>query len=109
MEDFEPSPELQPWSPEHADSEDPEQIALEALVVGALAARLHRPVAGLSLLDRLERDLHVPPLTLVLLGLDLEDLTGVRLPFEDLIRIATVGDLVVFLRECIVDAVAACF
>jgi acyl carrier protein len=100
---------VQPWSPRPTDAEDPEAIALEALVVGSLAARLHRPMGQLSLLDRLERDLQVSPLTLVLLGLDLEDITGVRLPFEDLIRVITVGDLVVFLRECVIDAVAACF
>ena len=44
--------------------------------------------------QRLERDLDLRPLDVVLLALDLEDVSHVRLTFDELDRVETVDDLV---------------
>jgi acyl carrier protein len=59
--------------------------------------------------DRLEADLDLTPLEMVLVLVEVEEALGVELPAEGLEAVETVGDLFAFLSRSLanVDAVAA--
>jgi acyl carrier protein len=71
---------------------------LNAVVRASLATHLDRDPATLHPWLRLEEDLDLTPLKLVLVALDVEDLEDVNLPLERLATLRTVGDLLAFLR-----------
>jgi acyl carrier protein len=73
---------------------------IHAVVLDLLARHLGREVATLSPGMRLERDLDLTPLELVLLALEVEELEGVEARPEDLASTETVGELLaVFARS----------
>jgi acyl carrier protein len=64
-----------------------------------LAEHLEADVAAIHLDHDLAGDLGLTPLAVVLVVLDLEDLEGVFLPFEQLVQVKTVADLARFLAH----------
>ena len=87
----------------HTSDWIPHDEALEPLgpdeaVLEALSAHLEIPMKQLRPLDRLHADLGITPLGLVLLVLDIEDVLGVRLGYELLEQVYTVGDLLDVVR-----------
>ncbi len=65
-------------------------------VCRALALHLNRPPSSIHAFHRLEEDLDVTPLEIVLVALDIEELEEIEIPMEDLEGMKTVGDLVTF-------------
>jgi acyl carrier protein len=63
------------------------------LVRALLAEHVKRDAGAICGADHLDRDLHIVPLSLALVVLDIEDLYDVRLSSEDLGSLTTVSDL----------------
>lgn len=74
---------------------------LSLIVRSELARRLNCSVAAIHPWQRLDRDLDLGPLDLVLIALRIEETQGVALTFEDLENVETVGELVDYLAEAI--------
>jgi acyl carrier protein len=72
---------------------------VENIVRAMLAEHLEADVAAIHLDHDLAEDLGLTPLAVVLVVLDLEDLEGVFLPFEQLVQVKTVADLARFLSH----------
>ena len=66
----------------------------EELVRHVVAVHLECSTSEVRARDDLTRDLGITRLRLMLIGLDLEDVLDVALPFEVLERVRTVADLV---------------
>jgi acyl carrier protein len=73
--------------------------SLQTMVLDVLAAHLEVPVSSLSPAQNLQKDLGIPPLGLVLIALDIEDIENVQLPFERLGDVKTIEDLSRFLES----------
>jgi hypothetical protein len=67
---------------------------IETAVLGAVARHAQRDVPVLFHWLRLEHDLDLTPLELVLLALEIDEATGVEVAPEDLALAGTVGELV---------------
>ena len=79
---------------------DPPDFAPELQVVRHLLAhRLERSAHDIVPMDRLHADLSLGLLGLAVIALELEDVTGVLLPFDTLTRAVTVEDLARLLHE----------
>jgi hypothetical protein len=70
--------------------------SLDAVVRESLARRLHRDGTTIHPWHRLEEDLDLTPLELVLLALDVEEIEDVSFSLEPLAKAHTVGDLFAF-------------
>jgi acyl carrier protein len=66
--------------------------AIQAIVRESLARHLDREPSAIHDWQRVEEDLDLTPLELVLVALELEE-EDVRVPFEQLAAVRTVGDL----------------
>ena len=99
--DFDHSPDLFPADWTHDFDALPSSGASSAVAVcrAMIAEHLEVGVEEISPRQHLEKDLGITRLGLVLIGLDLEDLEQVTLPFELLAEIDTVGQLARFLEE----------
>ena len=75
------------------------KTASDELVRVVLAAHLERPETDITPDKYLEGDFGITSLGLVLIGLDIEDVQGVTLPFEGLALVKTVGQLTNFVAE----------
>jgi acyl carrier protein len=75
-------------------------LAVELEVIRHLiAARLERSAVEVFPSQRLHDDLHLGVLGLSVLALEIEDMTGVLVPFKTLIQAVTVEDLARALSE----------
>jgi acyl carrier protein len=72
---------------------------LDDVVRRAVARHLGIKSTVIDPLHRLERDLHLQPLDIVLIVLAIEDMEQIELPIAQLDSIATVGALTVLLRR----------
>lgn len=81
------------------DSRTHASVSAADVVRMMIAAHLEVDLAAVELHHELHRDLGLTPLGVVLIGLDLEDLEQVTLPFELLSAIDTVEQLGRFLSE----------
>jgi acyl carrier protein len=72
---------------------------VENIVRAMLAEHLEADIAAIHLDHDLAADLGLTPLAVVLVVLDLEDLEGVFLPFDQLVQVKTVADLARFLSH----------
>jgi len=72
-------------------------------LVRSVLARRHpaRDAGAIRPWHRLERDLGMTPLELVLIALKVEEIEGVELPVEDLSTLRTVEELVSFLTRAV--------
>lgn len=75
--------------------------SLQNMVLDVLAAHLEVPASSLSPAQNLQTDLGIPPLGLVLIALDIEDIENVQLPIERLGEVKTVEDLGRFLEAAL--------
>jgi acyl carrier protein len=75
--------------------------SINAIVREALAHHLDRDASTIHPSQRLEEDLDLTPLELVLIALDMEELEDVALPFEQLATLRTVGDLFSFFARAV--------
>jgi hypothetical protein len=72
----------------------PVDVAQELeLIIELLARRLDRAPADLRPYHRLVADLKVGGLTLAIIGLELQDITGAWLPYPRLVQAETIADL----------------
>lgn len=71
--------------------------ALNAVVQQVLAHRANRTADCILPSLHLQRDLHLRPLELALVALDLEDIVEVELSYHAMASMVTVGELVSFL------------
>ena len=76
----------------------------QRLVRRTLARYAGRPENALHPRLRLEADLDLTPLELVLLAVDIEEAVGVEIPVEGLASVETVGDLMRFFRRALSPA-----
>ena len=74
-----------------------------SLVRGALAHRARCRSSTVRAWHRPQGDLHLTPVQLLLLALELEDAVGVELPTEELASVETVGDLFVLVTRAAAD------
>ncbi len=74
------------------------RLSLEQVVREVVAAHLEVPSSEVTPNQRLMEDLGLPPLGVVLIALDVEDLEGFHVTFEDLVQAKTVGDLCGLMR-----------
>jgi hypothetical protein len=76
--------------------------SIRRCVRDALALHLDRPASSIHPWDRLDEDLDVTPLELVLVALDVEELAGVPIPIDDdIATVLTVGDLYVVVTAAV--------
>ena len=83
------------WTPLDDSLQPP---GADEAVLEALSAHLEVPMKQLRPFDRLGADLGITSLGLILLVLDLEDVLGVRMHYELLDQVTTVGDLLELVR-----------
>jgi acyl carrier protein len=74
------------------------RLPLEQMVRSVVAAHLEVPATDISTTQNFFDDLGIPPLGVVLIALDIEDLEGISLPFERLMQTKTVSDLCELVR-----------
>ena len=67
--------------------------SIEDLVRDVVAAHLEVPVNTIKATQSFLNDLGIPPLGVILIALDIEDLEGISLPFEHLMQTRTISDL----------------
>jgi acyl carrier protein len=92
-------PELTDWTDEvTASAETTGATAAEQVCRSVVAAHLELGVEAVQPWQHLEKELGITRLGLVLIGLDLEDLEHVTLPFELLGEVETVAQLGRFLK-----------
>lgn len=94
------------WMPPEATLEDDDGGSgdVQAASIGetvreVVAAHLELPPSAIRTEQRLEEDLGITSLGLVLMALDLEDVLDVRLPYDRLGEVKTVGALCTLARE----------
>ena len=75
-----------------------------AVVRESLAHHLHVEVGTIHPWDRLDADLDITPLELVLVALDIEDILGVEIPCEELCTVETVYELFAFFARALARA-----
>jgi acyl carrier protein len=73
----------------------------------ALAARLKRDVAAIKPTDDLRNDLGLDSLDMIELLFKIEEVFDLEIPNEDLIKIATVGDVTAYVERRLADRAAA--
>jgi len=78
--------------------------SLTAIVQEIVARRARRETADMASSLHLQRDLHLRPLDLALVALDLEEAVDVEVPCQAMTRAGTVGELVAFLTSAVVRA-----
>ena len=71
------------------------------VVRSSLAHHLDRAASSIHGWQRLDRDLELQPLTLVLVALDVEEIEDVLLPVEQLSALETVGELVALVSRTV--------
>jgi len=76
----------------------------QQLVRRTLARYAGRSAHSLHPRLRVEADLDLTPLQLVLLAIDIEEVVGTRVPVEGLASVETVGDLMRFFRRALSPA-----
>jgi acyl carrier protein len=74
---------------------------IAAIVRESLARHQDRDRSTIHPWQRLEEDLDLTPLELVLLALDVEEIEDVTLPLEQLATVRTVGDLLSFFARTV--------
>jgi len=67
----------------------------------SIARYAGRPASDLGLRERLDQDLDLSPLELVLIAIDFEEAVGIAVPIEGLASVQTVADLMRFLRRAV--------
>jgi hypothetical protein len=75
---------------------------LNVVVQQVLAHRANQEATAILPSLHLQRDLHLRPLELALVALDLEDIVHVELPYHAMASMGTVGELVSFLSSATV-------
>jgi hypothetical protein len=75
-----------------------------SVVREVLGGHLHREAATIDLSLHLQRDLHLRPLELALVSIDLEELGGVSLSCQKIATIHTVGELVAIFTSAVAAA-----
>jgi acyl carrier protein len=76
--------------------------SVNAVVRSLLAQRLGRGAPTIRSAQDLAGDLDFAPLELVLIALDVEKITDVRIPVEGLASVRTVGELLSFFSRTVV-------
>ena len=76
---------------------NPVEIALREI----LARHTHREPSAILPGLHLERDLHLRPLELVLVALDVEEMAGIEVPLRELASKSSVGELFTFLSNLV--------
>jgi acyl carrier protein len=74
------------------------RINLDQMVRSVVAAHLEVPLTDIKSTQSFFDDLGIPPLGVVLIALDIEDLEGITLPFERLMHTKTVSELCELVR-----------
>jgi len=78
-----------------------------AAVREALAARLKRDVAAIKDTDDLRNDLGLDSLDMIELLFKIEEVFDLEIPNEDLVKIATVGDVIGYVERRLAEKAAA--
>ncbi|HEY4012316.1 MAG TPA: hypothetical protein VGM06_03180 [Polyangiaceae bacterium] len=67
--------------------------SVSTMVREVVARRAHREIASIGSTLHLQRDLHLRPLEVALLSLDLEEVAGVSVSCHEIASLGTVGEL----------------
>ena len=75
--------------------------SVSTMVREVLARRVHREAASIAPSLHLQRDLHLRPLEVALLSLDIEEVVGVPVSCHEIAALGTVGDLASFVSAAL--------
>jgi len=83
------------------------ELDVAALTRAALAARLKRDVDAIRIQDDLRNDLGLDSLDMIELLFKIEEVFDLEIPNEDLVQIATVGDVIAYVERRLAAKAAA--